>query len=378
MKICFVSPGVLYTTDRKFYQQGSESVIYGISKHLSKKGHEIYITGRFKDFKDNKMYNEDINFINIKSLDLRDDKISHIGSAILYSRKTSKELDKLNMDVLSLNDRFSAIFPSKLETPKTFTTHNPDAMDFYKQFSFKNNKINYGLFYLKKKIEEDVISNSDQIITLNQFITDYLNDKGFDNTTIIPNAVDAKKYYNVGDDDFILYAGRLSSVKGISSLVKAFSNINKEIEDIKLVIIGSGPEEFKLKSLVKKENIENRVHFIPMVNKIKLREYLSCCSMFVLPSLFEMMPVTLLEAMGSGKPVVASNIPGPADIIKHGYNGFLFEKGSINELSEYLKILVEDNNLRNKLGRNARKTVKEKYTFEKIAEKYIELFKTII
>jgi glycosyltransferase involved in cell wall biosynthesis len=378
MKICFVSPGVLYTSDRKFHQQGSESVILGISRCLSKKGHQVYITGRFKDFEDNEMYNEDINFINIKSPYLRDDKIYQIGSAILYSKGVSRELNKLDVDVLSLNERFSAFFPSKLNIPKTFTTHNPDAMDFYKSFAFKNNKLNYAFFGLKKKIEECVISNSDKIVILNRFIADYLKDRGFDNTTIIPNAVDVKKYFNREDDNFILYAGRLSNVKGISYLIKAFSKINKETDDFSLLIVGSGPEEFKLKSLVQKENIESKVQFCPMANKTKLREYLSRCSVFVLPSLFEMMPVTLLEGMASSKPVIASNIPGPADIITHSYNGLLFEKGNIAELSEYLKILIENKDLRDKLGRNARKTVEKWYTFKKVAERYEKLFSALV
>lgn len=378
MKICFVSPGILYTKNRKFHQQGSESVILGISKYLAKKGHEIYITGRFEDFKDNEIYGGDINFVNIKSLYLMDDKLDQVGSAILYSKKVSKELNKLDIDVLSLNERFSAFFPSKLNIPKTFTTHNPDAMEFYKNFSFKNNSINYVFFGLKRKIEEQVISNSDKVITLNSFIMNYLNDKGFDNTSIIPNAIDVKKYFNNGNDNFILYAGRLSSVKGISYLIKAVSQINKENRDLKLIIVGSGPEEFKLKMLVQEENIESKVQFFPMVSKRELREYLSCCSMFVLPSLFETFGVVLIEAMASGKPVIASNIPGPSDVIKHGYNGFLFEKANINELSQYIKLLIEDDTLRDKLGKNARKTVEEGYTFEKVAEMYETLFMELL
>ena len=67
MRICFVSPGVLYTRDRKFHQQGSESVILGISRQLVKMGHEVYITGRFNEFKDNQKEIEGIHFLNIKS-----------------------------------------------------------------------------------------------------------------------------------------------------------------------------------------------------------------------------------------------------------------------------------------------------------------------
>ena len=113
---------------------------------------------------------------------------------------------------------------------------------------------------------------------------------------------------------------------------------------------------------------EDRIKFIPMVNKTKLKEYLSLCSVFVLPSLFETFGIVLIEAMASGKPVIASNIPGPNEIIQNGYNGFLFEKENHKELTDCLKLLLNDNPLQKKIGENAKKTVEERYTFEKVVE----------
>ena len=115
-----------------------------------------------------------------------------------------------------------------------------------------------------------------------------------------------------------------------------------------------------------------------MVGKDKLREYLSKCSVFVLPSLFECMPVTLLEAMASGKPVIASDIPGPKDIITQRYDGFLFEKGNVEELKKYLGIIFDDKKLRKRIRENARKTVEEKYTFQKITQHYFETCEQIL
>ena len=115
-----------------------------------------------------------------------------------------------------------------------------------------------------------------------------------------------------------------------------------------------------------------------MVNKTELKAYLARCSIFVLTSIFEMMPITLLEAMASGKSVIASDIPGPQDIIQNGYNGFLVEKCNTKELIKYLKLLIEDKPLREKTGYNARKSVKDKYTFEIVAEKYLKVFSELL
>lgn len=378
MKILFVSPGVLYSEKYPFERAGSESVIYGISKEMIKQGHEVYITGRFDNSKEKEEIVDGIQFVNIRTLHLEDEIIHQIGSTLLYSKAAAKKIKQINPDVISLNERFSAYFPSKLDIPKTFTTHNPDAMAFYKDFALKSNRLNYIFFDVKKRIEEDVMSRSDMIVALTRSIRDYLRENGFTNTSIIPNAVDTERYTNTGDDNYILFAGRLSRVKGIPYLIQAFSEIRKDY-DTNLLLVGSGPDERKLKKIVTSKNIGDRVHFIPMADKEKLREYLSKCSIFVLPSLFECMPVTLLEAMASGKPVIASDISGPKDIIAHGYDGFLFEIGNADELKRYLELCLPDKRLRRVIGKNARKTVEERYTFEKVADSYLELYeKTLL
>jgi len=377
MRILFVSPGGLYSKNYPFERGGTQSQIYGISKEMARRGHEVYITGRFDNFMGKERETiDDIKFINIGIPHLKDTYIRQIGSSLLYSKVAAKKIRQINPDVISLNERFSAYFPSKLDIPKTFTTHNPDAMAFYREFALKNNRLNYVFFGVKKRIEESVMSRSDIIIALNKNIRDYLYENGFTNTYIIPNAVDAEKYMNKGDDNFILYAGRLSKVKGLMYLIQAFSEMSKNF-DTDLMFVGSGPDEARLKKIVASKKIEDRVHFIPMVGKDKLREYLSKCSIFVLPSLFECMPVTLLEAMASGKPVIASDIPGPQDVITHGYDGFLYEKGNVDELKKYLELCLSDEKLRRERGRNARRTVEERFVFSIIANDYINLFKKI-
>ncbi|MCD4678479.1 MAG: glycosyltransferase family 4 protein [Desulfobacula sp.] len=373
MKILFVSPGSLYSKNNPFERGGTQSQIYGISKEMVKQGHTVYVTGRFNGFKEDVKIIDGIQFVNIRTPYIRDECIYQIGTALLYSKAVAKKIKQINPDVISLNERFSAYFPSKLNIPKTFTTHNPDAMDFYKDFAIENNKLNYVFFDIKRRIEEKVMSRSDTIVALNNSIKDYLQENGFTNTCIIPNAVNAKKYTNRGDENFILFAGRLAKIKGIPYLIEAFSELYNDY-DTDLLIIGSGPDDKMLQKMVTLKNIKNRVKFIPMVNKTELRVYLSKCSVFVLASVFECMPVTLLEAMASGKPVIASDIPGPKDVITHEYDGFLFEKQNVVQLKKYLQLCLSSDELRKKIGKNARKIVQDNYTFERISDNYIKLY----
>ena len=166
-----------------------------------------------------------------------------------------------------------------------------------------------------------------------------------------------------------MYAGRLVEHKGVQYLIKAFSEIREDITE-DFVIIGCGPFEKTLKELVVSQNVNDRVRFIPFLSKPQYREFLSKCKAFAFPSLFEAFGVVVIEAMASWKPVIASNIIGPRDIITHGYNGFLFDKGNVDELKKYLKLCLSDGELRRKIGSNARKTIQQKYTYKKIADEY--------
>lgn len=161
------------------------------------------------------------------------------------------------------------------------------------------------------------MSQSDIIVALTKSLRNYMQENCFTNTCIIPNAVDVEKNTNCGDEKFILFAGKLNKVKGIEYLIKAFSELSNDYSS-DLLIIGSGPDENRLMKMAISNKIENRVRFIPMVSKNELRDFLSKCSVFVLPSLFETFGIVTIEAMSSGKPVIASNIPGPRDIISHG------------------------------------------------------------
>ncbi|ODV48846.1 glycosyltransferase involved in cell wall biosynthesis [Methanohalophilus euhalobius] len=380
MKILFLAPGLLYSQKRpfeKFKQLGTESEIYGISKELAKIGHDVYVIGRFRELsKTGHEIIEGVKFIDIKMPHLKDEIIYETGSLLLYSKLAMKTIKNINPDIINLNDRFSAYFVSKLNIPMTFVTHNPDAMEFYKDFSLENNFLNKYFFPFKKKIEEEVLSRSNMIIALNSDIQNYLYKKGFTNISLIPNGIDANKYRNEGDDNYILFAGRYNKVKGIEYLLQSFLRIHQNFSTT-LLLVGSGTEEESIKKFTTTNNMEHKVKFVSTLDKIELRECLSKCSLFVLPSLFECMPVTLLEAMASGKTVIASDIAGPNDIIKHGHNGFLFEKQNTNELKKLLELCLSDKKLREKIGTNARTTIEEKYTFKQVAQQYIDNYEHI-
>lgn len=378
-KIALVCQSFSHSYKRPFGQGGTDSQIYGLSEAFVNEGFDVYILGNFigPNWKDKDVDDKRINFVNLKSPYLKDKVIGESFSSILLSKKICAKIKDIDPSFVVLCGKDTGFFPSRLKIPKVYVTHNPDGMYFYKKFSRQNNILNSFYFYYKNNIEESVMKNCDLIIALNEYIKEYLNKRNFKRVEVVSNAVNPKLYENGGDRGYILYAGGLRRVKGIEFLIESFNRL-KDNFDIDLVIIGSGPDEKKLKQMKSVLELSDRIKFIPTLPKAEFREYLSKCSVFVLPSLYETFGIVLIEAMASSKPVIASNIPGPQDVVDHGIDGYLFEKRNLEELTHYLNLLLGNKGLRTKLGKNARKKVENNYDFKITSTKYIELFNSLI
>jgi len=352
-----------------------------LSRELARRGHKVYIIRRNAIIRTNI---DCVNLvgINIKGMDAKVPPRTPLFyvfsplSQLRFSKKSSKIVKNLKPDIICLIDRLSGIFPSFLKLPKVFVIHVPDALDFFKPYSISTKKLNVINFYLKKLIQSKVMHNANKIVVLNKYIENYLRKIGYENVVRIPNGIDIEGFSNKGDEGFILYAGRFDWNKNVCSLVNVFAQICKTYPEFRLYLVGAGPEEKKIRSLVKEKGIQSRVKIIPWIPRSKLMKLMSKCSVFVLPSFFEVNPVVVLEAMASAKPVIARANMGTVDIIVHGENGYLYNNDEM--LRKYLETILSDDNLRKKICRKARETVEREYTFSRIADRYEELFYTLI
>jgi glycosyltransferase involved in cell wall biosynthesis len=377
MKILFVNPASGIASEYPSQLGGTEFQVHGLSTRMAKHGHHLHAAGRFEGMREKERIDEGVHLINIQIPRIRGNTVLDPGYLLLYSKYVCKVINDIEPDVVSLNDRFSAYYPSKMNVPKTFTLHNPEALEFYRDFAISCNYLNKVFFNVKKMLDFRVMNRSDTIVALTDSVAGFVHKKGFKNVVVIPNGVSPEQYSNSGDGNFVMFAGRLNKVKGISFLVEAFSQVAKEF-NTKLVIIGSGPEEHRLKSLARSLNLGNSVQFIPALNHNDLLNYLSKCSLFVLPSIFETMGITMLEAMASGKPVVASNIAGPNEVISHGRNGLLFERGNSIDLKSQIEEVLTNPEMRRRLGREARRTIVERFAFETTSRQLEGVFDRIV
>ncbi len=196
---------------------------------------------------------------------------------------------------------------------------------------------------------------SDLMVVQTKHIQQFFKGYGI-KTTIIPNPVRTVNLTEVKKEKIILATGRLSPQKGFDLLISAFAEISSK--EWRLIILGDGPERDKLNRLITDKGLENRVMMPGLVKDID--SFFSRASIFVLSSRFEGFPNVLCEAMAAGLPCISFNCnSGPSDIITQNVNGILVESEDKKELSSTIKDLINNEDKRNALGREASKITTE-------------------
>ena len=175
---------------------------------------------------------------------------------------------------------------------------------------------------------------------------------------------------------YFMYTGRLARGKGLEYLLNVWRELVCDYENIHLLLIGSGQGysvscEDYLRSFVKRTLLEAKVTFTG--NVVEVRKYLQAGDFFLLPSESEGLPLSLLEAMACGLPCIATNVGGILDIIQHNVSGILVPYGDPESLGNGMRRLLEHKEVADKLGRNARKTIEERFNLDREVEQYIAL-----
>ncbi len=202
------------------------------------------------------------------------------------------------------------------------------------------------------------------------------------NIKVLPNLIaNNDDLINSNKEFKIVFIGRFHKSKGIDVLIKALSIIKDEFPDIKLELIAGGDQTEYIK-LVKKYALEKNVLFLGRQPMKKVLEHLATAQFSVVPSLSEAFGLIVIEAFSVKIPVIGSNTGGIAEIIEDEKSGLLFPVGDYKILASKMKLLLKNEELRNKYAEGAYARFKETYALEKnideVAEKfhmYIELKK---
>jgi glycosyltransferase involved in cell wall biosynthesis len=200
------------------------------------------------------------------------------------------------------------------------------------------------------------------------------------NTEYFQNVFDVsvvKKEYVIDQGDFVIgTAGRLSKEKGHSYLIKAFADLVRDSQRVKLIIAGEGPLRTELEDLVGKLALSNHVRFLGYEKNIV--RFLSAIDVFILPSLTEGLPISLLEAMASGKPVIASGVGGIREVIQNNINGIVIPPMDAKAILDSIKFLYHNKEQRTRIGFEGKKHVTVNFSSEDMALAYQNLYSKII
>lgn len=171
----------------------------------------------------------------------------------------------------------------------------------------------------------------------------------------------------LGSGDILVGAvGRLDKQKGFATLIEAMARLKKT--DLRCVILGEGPERARLEALIRKHEVETRVWLYG--ERPDIVTWLSAFDIGCLPSLWEGLPNTLLEAMALGLPVVASAVDGVPEVVENGKTGVLVPPAAPAALAKALKDLAADPARRAALGAAAHAAVMEKFTVRRMMDEY--------
>lgn len=189
-----------------------------------------------------------------------------------------------------------------------------------------------------------VCAHGDALARIREFLGDLAIELsiGVDRQVFKPGPTSVRAALGWTEEHLVLgYVGRLAYVKGVDLLATAFRDLSRTVSDVRLLIVGSGEEEKKIRSILKKEVDQGLVHFESNVSHQRLAEWYRAMDLFVLPSRYENFANVILETLACGVPFLASDVGGNRTFGKTGA-GWLFETGSISSLCESLFNILQN------------------------------------
>ncbi len=205
-----------------------------------------------------------------------------------------------------------------------------------------------------------------------------------DKISVIPNGIvpitlneadrsEVRKQMGAGENDVVLLSvGRLVYQKAHEYLVSALPAVLKESPNVKVGICGDGLLRADIEKQIQSLGLEKEIKLFGM--QANVTKYLAAADVFVLPSRWEGLPIALLEAMSAGLPVIATRVEGVDEVVEEGVHGMLVQPESTEELVKAILQLSKDVAQRHQMGDAARLRVLERYTVDRMCERYLKLF----
>jgi glycosyltransferase involved in cell wall biosynthesis len=264
------------------------------------------------------------------------------------------------------------------------TVHTAMASDIPKG-EFKDVEAALGILQLpfSIKMERWLLRRSQIVTAVSPSVAESLGQYGYATTDVatIPNGISAREFSFAPRERsaFILYVGRLGPRKGLFDLLHAHAILAREFKmSLPLRVIGEGPLRNSLVRLSDRLGTSALVQFKGFVDRSEVLRNYSAAAVVVIPSHLEGFPTVLLEAWATGAPVVAARSPGIRDAVKDGTDALMYPPGDSRALASCLQEVLSDASLSRTLAARGQSMVFARFTWEKLAPVYLNLYANLI
>lgn len=229
-----------------------------------------------------------------------------------------------------------------------------------------------------RKVSQRVYGSAQAVICISEKVRERLGRELSGKARVIYNGVDEEMFRpgsELKSSLMVLSVGNLIPIKGHALLLRAFARVVELVPGCSLEIFGDGPERGDLLRLSRDLGISGWVSFRGRQSRETIAEAMRRCTVFALPSSYEGLGCVYLEAMASGKPAIGCRGQGIEEVIEHGKNGFLISPGSETELTDCIRMLLQSEDFRSRMGMNARSGVLQRHTLGHQARELTEVYR---
>lgn len=361
---------------------GVVGVVSLLRKGYLEAGHEVYIFApSFDDYID-----EEEGIFRYRSVDLTS-KVKY-PVAIPFSKRVSKVLNDLELDIIHSHHPF-VLGPLACRVAKNKGI--PAVYTFHTQYEQYSHYIPFPSAIVNQISRKQITRYCQQVdavttpaesarqILLGYGVTKPL--RVIPNPTMIAQPGDGQAIrhkYQLGDSKLLINVGRIAAEKNLGLLLESFAGMLPQVEadTLKLMIVGDGPALEDLKNQAQKLGIAGQVIFTGMVDPKEIPDYLNAADLFVMTSKSEVKPLSQLEALAAGLPIVAVAAPGANDTIISGTNGYLVDEDATSFGKAVLQLL-SDSGLVKRFKTEAFKTAAG-YAYPRIAADHLTWYQEVI
>jgi glycosyltransferase involved in cell wall biosynthesis len=333
---------------------GTEIATYYMAEHLAQRGHEVHVITSLDEGLPEKSCEKGFHIHRLPRV-----RIRFVG-VLAFWVDIVRTLQKIKPDIVhaqSFGSGMPALLSNRLlKIPYVIYGRGADV---------------YLPDWFTKLTAKGILKNASTVIALTEHMKDAMQAIYSRDIIVVPNGINlnevAEKETEGGNPSKrVLFVGRLHPVKEVQYLLGAMKMVHQELPEAKLILVGDGEEREHLENLTDSLGIRECVEFAGRVPHERVKDYMNQAEVFVLSSLSEGFPVTILEAMACGLPIVATRVGGIPDIIEDGTNGYLVDTMNQEQLAEALLKLLQDEKLRRDISGNNREKAK-KYRWDAVA-----------